>query len=196
MDVYWIWLSTVPYVGPVQQKRLLHCFQTPRAVYEADEVELRAVQGLHHKAIESILHHRSLDKAKRILDQADRQSIHLLTMNSPLYPLHAKSRSVSPIVLYYRGQLQPIDDAVVVIGTRRCTDYGKKVACELAAQLASSEVPVISGLAKGIDGYAHTACLRAGGYTVALVANGADVCYPKEHRSLYEEIVTSGAVIS
>lgn len=123
------------------------------------------MESLNKRAVKSLLHHRSLDRAKQVLDEAARTSTNLLTFDSPLYPPHAKDCSASPVVLYYRGQLRPVNDAVVVVGTRRCTDYGKKVANELAVQLASCEVPVISGLDKGIDGYAHTACLREGGYT-------------------------------
>lgn len=196
MDIYWIWLSTIPYVGPVLQKRLLKVFRTPQMVYEINENELRTVKGLNKRAVESLLHHRSLDKAKRVLDEVARTSTNLLTFDSPLYPPHAKDCSASPVVLYYRGQLKPVNEAVVVIGTRRCSDYGKKISLELAAQLSRCDVPVISGLAKGIDGYAHTACIRENGYTVAFVANGVDVCYPPEHQSLYDEIIKRGAIVS
>jgi DNA processing protein len=70
------------------------------------------------------------------------------------------------------------------------------VAAEAAAFLAQQGITVASGLAKGIDSYAHTACLKEGGYTLAFVANGPDICYPPEHRSLMEEILVSGAVLS
>uniref|UniRef100_UPI001A9A4403 DNA-processing protein DprA n=1 Tax=Desulfitibacter alkalitolerans TaxID=264641 RepID=UPI001A9A4403 len=72
------------------------------------------------------------------------------------------------------------------MGARRCTEYGKKVTQEAAAFLAKQDIPVISGMAKGIDGYAHTACLKEGGYTLAFLGNGVDICYPKEHQGLME----------
>ena len=67
---------------------------------------------------------------------------------------------------------------------------------EAAAFLARQGITVVSGLAKGIDSYAHTACLREGGYTLAFIANGPDICYPPEHHSLMDEIIGNGAVLS
>lgn len=83
-----------------------------------------------------------------------------------------------------------------VVGARRCTNYGKEVVKEAVEYLASEKIPVISGMAKGIDSYAHTACLKAGGYTLAFFGNGVDICYPKEHRGLMENIIENGAVLS
>lgn len=196
MNVYWIWLSLIPYVGPVLQKRLLQTFQTPENVYQASEIELYTVDRISQRAVQSILMHRSLNRAKQVLNDLEQTSTQLLTMDSPLYHEAAKDCPQSPIVLYYRGTLRPIEEAVTIVGTRRCTDYGKTITKDLATQLASANIPVISGLAKGVDSYAHTACLQTGGYTMAVVANGVDICYPKEHRSLYEQIIHHGAVIS
>jgi len=85
---------------------------------------------------------------------------------------------------------------VGIVGARRCTTYGRQVVKEAAEYLASKGIDVISGMAKGIDGYAHTACLKAGGYTLAFLGSGIDVCYPKEHNELMENIIQNGAIIS
>ena len=63
-------------------------------------------------------------------------------------------------------------------------------------ELAEQGIPVISGMAKGIDSYAHTACLRAGGYTVAILGNGLDICYPAEHKILMQRIAEQGLLLS
>ena len=67
---------------------------------------------------------------------------------------------------------------------------------EILDKCEKNNITVISGMAKGIDGYAHTACLKAGGYTVAFLGSSPDVCYPKEHNILMESIIENGAVIS
>jgi len=85
---------------------------------------------------------------------------------------------------------------VGIVGSRKCTDYGKEVTRQAARYLAENSVTVISGMAKGIDGYAHTACIKANGYTLAFLGSSVDICYPKEHRKLMEGIIESGAVIS
>ncbi len=72
----------------------------------------------------------------------------------------------------------------------------KQVVSEAARFLAIKGIPVIGGLSKGVEGYAHTACLKSGGYTLAILGHGLDTCYPKEHRGLMDAIETKGAVIS
>jgi DNA processing protein len=196
MMKYWIWLTMVTHVGPVLQKRLLDVFKSPEAVYESSEEELRKVKGMNRRAVKSILANRSLEKAKQISESAWRNNIHLLRFDDSLYPEHAKACPLSPILLYYQGKIHPIKKAVAIVGTRRCTPYGRELAQDLATELASNDVPVISGLAKGIDSYAHTACIQNGGYTLAIVANGVNYCYPREHQPLYESIVENGAVLS
>jgi len=85
---------------------------------------------------------------------------------------------------------------IAIVGSRRCTDYGKRLTVEVAEFLAQNNIPIISGMAKGIDGYAHTACLKADGYTLAILGCGLDICYPKEHIELMQRIIERGAVIS
>ena len=80
--------------------------------------------------------------------------------------------------------------------TRRPTPSGRRAAAELAAELARGGVVVVSGMAFGIDAEAHSACLDAGGLTVAVLAHGVDGCYPPAHRSLMERIVARGAVVT
>lgn len=196
MEQYWIWFSRLPYVGAVTQKNLLQAFDTPENIYSASKGELKAVRGVSKRAIESMLHHRSLDESKIILENIHKQQIKLLTYNDRNYPQKVKKIRESPVLLYYFGELIPYEEAIAIVGARRCTRYGKNVTKNLATELAKQNIPVISGLAKGIDGYAHTACLKEQGYTLAFVASGVDVCYPQEHGDLYEQIKATGAVIS
>lgn len=101
-----------------------------------------------------------------------------------------------PLLLYCRGDWKPMGESIGIVGTRRCSEYGKKITTETAERLAADGVTVISGMAKGIDGYAHTAALKAGGYTVAVLGNGPDICFPSEHASLMESILKTGLIIS
>lgn len=70
------------------------------------------------------------------------------------------------------------------------------MAIELAETLSDQEITIVSGMAKGIDSYAHTACLKNGGYTIAVLGNGLDICYPSEHKKLMEQIERNGLLIS
>jgi DNA processing protein len=85
---------------------------------------------------------------------------------------------------------------VTLVGTRRASPYGTEVAYALGRGLGAAGVPVVSGLALGIDGTAHRGCLDGGGVPVAVVASGADVVYPRRHRSLHERVCREGVVLS
>ena len=192
---YWVWLGLLKGVGPVTQKRLLDYFEDAESVYKASKSELMEVTGIGD-SLSEIIKSTSLEEAKRTLEKASKLNIKILTYNDCLYNVKAKLSPHSPVVLYYRGNLLPDGIGVSIVGARRCTDYGKEVVKEAAEYLANEKIPVISGMAKGIDGYAHTACLKAGGYTLAFFGNGVDICYPKEHSELMENIIGNGAVLS
>jgi DNA processing protein len=88
------------------------------------------------------------------------------------------------------------DTTVTIVGARRASAYGLRIAEKLAFEVATAGLTVVSGMALGIDAAAHRGALRAGGPTIAVLANGPDVAYPSSHRRLYEQIRANGAVIS
>ena len=88
------------------------------------------------------------------------------------------------------------DAAATIVGARRATSYGLRVAERLAADLARAGVTIVSGLAIGVDAAAHRGALAAGGQTIAVLAGGPDIVYPARHRSLYCELLRSGAAVS
>lgn len=193
---YWIWLTLLKGIGPITQKRLLTHFKTPNRIYAAAEEELLTIPGIGSFLARSIRQARSLDGAFSVLDTIEKKRMKLLIYDDPLYPELAKVWAEAPCVLYYMGTIRNNRIGIGIVGARRCSLYARQVAVEAADYLARKNIPVISGLAKGIDGYAHTACLKVGGYTIAFLGNGLDVFYPKEHRELQEAIVENGAVIT
>ena len=106
-----------------------------------------------------------------------------------------------PSILHCSGSPEAIlaldDEAVVtIVGSRRPSAYGLRVAERLARDLALAGVTVVSGMARGIDAAAHRGALAGDGLTVAVLANGTDIVYPPVNRELYERIVSAGAVVS
>ena len=89
-----------------------------------------------------------------------------------------------------------MEKSIAIVGARRCTQEIKKYAVKITEQYTREGYAIISGMAKGIDSYAHTACLNSGGYTVAVVGNGLDICYPCEHRKLMDRISDKGLLLS
>lgn len=193
---YWLWLNTINGLGPVMGKRLLDKFSNPKAIYYATKEELIEVDGIGNAIADKIISSRSLDKAYPILNDCEKKDIKMLTYNDSLYPQSVKGYIDAPILLYYRGTIRPDSEGVAIVGSRRCSNYGKEIAIKAAKYLAEENIPVVSGMAKGIDSYAHISCIKNGGYTLAFLGCGVDICYPSEHRELMDGIVEKGAVIS
>ena len=193
---YWIWLSLLPYIGPVTANRLLEHFEDPSRVYRAKIPELIKVKGITERQMQSIAENKSLDRIREIMNSCEQNNISVLLKNDVRYPYRAETMADAPVVLYYKGHFQEMKDPVAIVGARRCTREAKYKAVALAQQYTENGQTIISGMAKGIDSYAHTACLNEGGYTVAVVGNGLDICYPSEHKTLMDCIAEKGLLLS
>ena len=124
---------------------------------------------------------------------------HAVCGHTDAFPAALRDLHRPPAVLYAtRLDRVPLADepAAVVIGSRRPSEYGRTMASRIARGLGAARVPVVSGLALGIDAIAHRAALDGGGRTVAVLASGVDVAYPRTNRALYERIWADGAILS
>jgi DNA processing protein len=138
-----------------------------------------------------------LEKAADDLRKWGRDGIRMVSVLDPEYPTNLRMIHQRPPVLFLRGTSDERDAAsVAIVGTRTATPRGLEQAAELAAGLAARDVPVISGLAAGIDTAAHTAALAADGRTVAVIGTGIDRAYPAQNAPLQEKIADRGLVIS
>jgi len=134
----------------------------------------------------------------RVLSLASRVGGRALTPADDEYPLPLRKITDPPAVLYVRGDLPPLspDPGIAVVGSRDCTPYGRRVAERLAADLVRCGLPVISGLARGIDAAAHRGALEAGGITLAVLPCGIDRVYPRTHRRLARQVASRGALVT
>ena len=138
-----------------------------------------------------------LDEAAHDLERWKQAGIRMVCVLDTEYPSNLRMIYQHPPVLFMRGTADERDaTSVAVVGTRQPTPRGIDQARQLAAGLAANDIPVISGLAAGIDTAAHTAALTAGGRTVAVIGTGIDRVYPPQNADLQEEIVAKGLVIS
>ena len=120
--------------------------------------------------------------------------VDLVFRGEPGYPDPLQRIADPPLALFLRGSY-PTQPAVAVVGTRRCTGYGRGLAHEYGRAISDAGWVVVSGLARGIDGAAHRGMVAAGGVGVVVLGCGIDVTYPAEHGSLAAEIVASGGVV-
>lgn len=198
-QLYWVWLSTVPGIGAKRFYKLLMAFGDPKSVYETAKGEETLIKKILGNScadrLLSSINKESLKKAEQILSSAD---IRVMTLNSKDYPPLLKAIYDPPAVLYLKGQeLNTSSGSIAIVGSRRSSDYGRMSAKKLAYELAQCGVPIISGLARGIDTYAHRGALEAkSGYTVAVLGCGFNYIYPPENKNLYEKIIERGTLIS
>lgn len=136
-------------------------------------------------------------QADQLLENLYQSDAKIITLDDPNYPMLLKNIYDPPFVIFYRGTLpQEQDITIAMVGSRKATAYGRLIAETLAQDLGEKDAWVVSGMARGIDTASHRGCLKAGGKTIAVLGSGIDVIYPRENRSLYEEIILSGAVLS
>jgi DNA processing protein len=176
---------------------LLERFGSARAVLEASSQELQEVPYIGAKlALDISRAMQSADVAAEV-ERISRYNVHLQALGSPDYPASLAEIPTPPHLLYVRGTLETRDvKAVAVVGSRKCTPYGKRVAERLAGDLTRAGWTVVSGLARGIDGCAHRGALQAGGRTIAVLAGGLSRIYPPEHKDLAKEVEAAGALVS
>lgn len=188
-------LSQVTHIGPVRLGRLLDHFGSLSDAWNAPESALRQV--LDERACRAVVTARQQVSPDEVTGSIDRAGIAFATVLDEIYPRILREIPGPPPVLYYRGTLPAQDEpTVAIVGTRRATSYGREATTRIAADLAGAGVTVVSGLAKGIDGFAHRAALDAGGRSIGVLASGVDIIYPPEHRHLAERIVECGALVS
>ena len=203
--VYWIWLAELLGQGSPWAALLIRRFGTARAVYEGAADALEPDAEIKAETISMILDKlknraadRCLERAEDIAARCDNRGIRILTCDSPAYPAALRTLRDMPLLLYMLGGMPSLTDhlTAAVVGTRKMSDYGRRVAYSLGAGLAFGGAVVVSGMALGADSMAMTGALDAGGAVVAVLGCGVDIVYPREHGEIYRRILENGAVVS
>jgi DNA processing protein len=191
-------LTALRGVGPATAERLAERFSVLDAIIDADPAKLKSVVS---SAVVETLHHpteitKAGAQAQRVLDEAARRGVRVLSIFDPDYPTALRSLNDRPALLFVKGKL-PSPRSVACIGTREPSEFGVTVTERLVEKLVASDWTIVSGLAIGIDTLSHQAALKYGGRTVAVMAGGLDGIYPKQNTQLAENILANdGALIS
>ena len=194
---YWVWLSALTGLKPRKRYELLDAFGDPEKVYYADERLLREKLALTDGELRLVMN-RSLGRAEDILAKCGSENISIVSFQDAQYPQRLKNIYDPPVVLYVRGKLPVIDEeaAIAVVGTRKATPYGIKMARKLGFEITKGGGLVVTGLAEGIDSAAAEGALRAGGACVGVLGCAIDEVYPKFNDALYADVMLTGALIS
>lgn len=190
----WLKLIRADEVGSVTFARLLRYFGSVDSALGASVARLMNVEGIGAVTAERIAASRDKFDAGAELELAASLGVWLLHMEDPRYPPILKQIYDPPPVLYIKGTLCREDSlAVAIVGSRRCSLYGQEQASRLAHMLAASGFTIVSGMARGIDTFAHNGALAAGGRTLAIQGCGLSRVFPPENAKLFDMIGNSGA---
>src|SRR5437868_334084 len=193
----WIALSFATGVGSRTAALLIDRFGAPTAVLNAPDAALERA-GVKSESIRSIKNTELIAKADKELAALEKLGGRVLTLAGEDYPTLLRETYDPPIVLYALGDLTGAlsQAAIAVVGSRRCSTYGRNAAEMLARDLAERGVTVVSGLARGIDSAAHRGALDGKGLTVAVTGTGLDSVYPRENLKLAGKIAAQGALVT
>lgn len=188
-------LCKIRELTPQAIKRLLEHFGSPQRVFEASSEELEAF--LKKEAVDKIRNFDDWKGVETLLAQLEREKIKVLTIKDEGYPSLLREIYDPPILLFYKGSIEKIDHfGLAIVGSRKASEYGRKVTEKFSFELAFLGITIVSGMARGIDSVAHRGALSADGRTIAVLGSGLLRIYPPENRNLAEKIAERGAIIS
>ncbi|MCS7197805.1 MAG: DNA-processing protein DprA [Candidatus Bipolaricaulota bacterium] len=198
--LHWLALSKVKGLGGTRTRQLVEHFGTIEALWQADPETLAALTDLPLERFVTLP--QTLDEAAHEIESLRREGIDVITLDDEVYPVLLRDLRDAPPVLYLRGSLEIRDQWGVAIVGSRLADPGyreQKMAWtrQLAQTLAEWGITIVSGLAHGVDSWAHSGALDAhDGRTIAVLGCGLRRVYPKQNRALADRIVARGALLS
>lgn len=196
-DYYWYWVNNINGIANIKLRSLLAVFDTPEDIYKASDKLLRSVTGLKETDIYAIRESRKSEYIYREYSELDKKEIRFTYPGKADYPEKLMNIYDYPYILYYKGRLPESDiPSVAIVGARNCTEYGRTIAGTFAESFADMGIQVISGMALGIDAAAQKGAIKNGGYSLAVLGCGVDICYPRTNIELYTHLNDCGGIIS
>ncbi len=193
--IYLIWLSILDF-KPIEKLQLIQIIGTPQKIFNLTEKQLREYTN-SEEIIRKIMNIEKRQEAEKILNQIEKENIKLITIMDKEYPKNLHIIYDKPILLYAKGNTNLLKSLkkISIIGSRNCSEYGKIVTQKLSYMLAKKDYTIVSGMAKGIDSYAHKGALTAKGNTIAILGSGVNYVYPEENKRLYNKILEQNGLI-
>src|ERR1039457_6549053 len=195
--LYQIALTLVPGIGDVFGKKLVSLCGSAEAVFKEPQKMLRKIPRMSRSIIESLHTKGIFERAEREVEFIHRYHIKTFFYYDQDYPLRLKNCMDSPLMLYFKGNVNVNFPKVIgIVGTRNASDYGKEICSQLIDGLQTQELLIVSGLAYGIDSCAHRVSLEKGLKTVGVLGHGLDRIYPYLNKVLAERMIKNGGLIT
>lgn len=195
--LYKIALTLIPGVGSVNGKNLVAYCGGVSAVFTEKKRVLLKIPGIGEQTVHSIINHNVFARAEEELLFIEKNNISPLFFLDKEYPFRLKQCNDSPLLLYYKGNVDlNAQKIVAVVGTRNATEYGRDMCRKIVEGLVQHDALIVSGLAYGIDTYSHKAALEFKLGTIGVLGHGLDRVYPHANKSLAEKMTLNGGLLS
>lgn len=223
---YWIWFSLIPKLGSKRKQKLLELYKNPKEIYNLKKEELLKINGIGEEIASNIINSKNEKIINCHIKYMEKNNIDIIHIYENDYPQLLKEIYDPPISLYIKGSKDILNNKNIgIVGCRECSEYGKIAAKYFAYNLSKQNINIVSGLAKGVDSYAHLGYLSTAkeleykdkinkitnkyekdnkkcgkdkidcGKTIAVIGSGLDTIYPKENMTIANEIINSGGTI-
>jgi DNA processing protein len=196
-DKYYNAFNLLPQIGPVRMRKLLHYFPTLEIAWHAGANDFLAA-GLDNKLVSSILEKRKAINPDREFEKIFKEGIGIITLQDNEYPAYLREIPSAPALLYIKGKILRDEFCIGIVGSRKISDYGQRVAEDFSRGLSRQGVTLVSGMAYGADTIAHRQCVLQQHRTIAVLGSGLDEksIYPSANRQLAREIADFGCLLS
>lgn len=193
--LYWIWLSRLAEKINIQTlHNLLSIYKEPENIWKLSKKELE--KSINTKDVDEIQKIEYRQNLENYLFYMNKAKIDIIAYKDKRYPEKLKNIYDPPIAIYIKGNQSILNEkSIGIVGCRNCSSYGKKMSQDFSYNLAKNNFVIVSGLARGIDTYAHIGCIKAKGKTIAVMGSGVDIMYPPENEEISKNIIQSGGAI-
>ena len=204
-EIYKYWIASIPNLRANKIEAILEYFGSPKDAFLASNKAMDEMRkackdnniSMTKENIDLIISSKDKDKICKNYDYLCKHGIDFITKLDDSFPEKLRHIYDGPFSLYIKGRSFPSNKkAIAIVGARECSIYGKEITKYLAGAIAREGVIVVSGLARGIDSYAHKGALSVRGSTYGVMGCGIDICYPKENIELYMNMQNEGGIIS
>jgi len=196
-NIFWHAFNRVDGFGPQAFKKMTAGFPSLENAWQSGRDNLISL-GLTKKQVDNFFDFRKNNSPEKLFEELAKENIEIITITDEVYPTQLKEIPSAPPVLYIRGDKDILSNkSIAVVGSRKFTEYGRRVTENLTRDLVRAGLTIVSGLALGIDGIAHNATLDAEGSTIAVLGTGIDdaTIYPREHFNLAKRILADGGAL-
>jgi DNA processing protein len=190
---YYIFFNSIKGIGPKTLTKLVNHFDTIENLYKAKEEDLKNIK-LQESIIKEIVNNKKNNNIEKELEKNLKIS-NIITQEEENFPEALKNIEDSPIILFYKGQINRKENCISIVGSRKHSIYGKEVTKQITEKLIARNITIVSGLAMGIDSIAHQTCVNNKKRTIAVLPNGLDLIYPQFNNSLSIDILNTGGLL-